>query len=85
MLGAVVGGASLVAYLVKNPPAVQETWVRSLGWEGPLEKGKSTHSHVPAWRNSMDYIVHGITKTRARLRDFHFHTFSAEEASKLPV
>ena len=36
--------ASLVAQLVKNPPAVWETWVRSLGWEDPLEKGKATHS-----------------------------------------
>ena len=37
-------GASLVAKLVKNPPAMQETWVRSLGWEDTLEKGKATHS-----------------------------------------
>ena len=36
--------ASLVAQLVKNPPAMWETWVRSLGWEDPLEKGKATHS-----------------------------------------
>ena len=42
--------ASLVAQLVKNPPAMQETWVRSLGWEAPLEKGKATHSCVLAWR-----------------------------------
>ena len=42
--------ASLVAQLVKNPPAMQETWVRSLGWEDPLEKGKATHSSVLAWR-----------------------------------
>ena len=38
--------ASLVVQLVKNPPAMQETWVRSLGWEDPLEKGKCTHSSV---------------------------------------
>ena len=43
-------GASLVAELVKNPPAMQETWVRSLGWEDPLEKGKATHSNVLVWR-----------------------------------
>ena len=42
--------ASLVAQLVKNPPAVWETWVRSLGWEDPLEKGKATHSSILAWR-----------------------------------
>ena len=40
--------ASLVAKLVKNLPAVQEIWVRSLGWEDPLEKGKATHSSILA-------------------------------------
>ena len=44
--------ASLVAQLVKNPPAMQETWVRSLGWEGALEKGAATHSSILAWRIS---------------------------------
>ena len=42
--------ASLVAQLVKNLPAVQESWVQSLGWEDPLEKGKASHSSVLAWR-----------------------------------
>ena len=42
--------ASLVAPLVKNLPAMQETWVRSLCWENPLEKGKTTHSSILAWR-----------------------------------
>ena len=42
--------ASLVAQLVKNPPAMWETWVQSLGWEDPLEKGKATHSSILAWR-----------------------------------
>ena len=41
---------SLVAQLVNNPPAMWETWVRSLGWEDPLEKGMATHSSVRAWR-----------------------------------
>ena len=41
---------SLVAQLVKNPLAVQETWVWSLGWDDPLEKGKATHSSILAWR-----------------------------------
>ena len=36
--------------LVKNPPAMRETWVRSLGWEDPLEKGKATHTSILAWR-----------------------------------
>ena len=43
--------ASLVAQLVKNPPAMRETWVWSLGWEDPLEKGMATHSSILAWRS----------------------------------
>ena len=42
--------ASLVAQLVKNPPTMRETWVQSLGWEDPPEKGKATHSSILAWR-----------------------------------
>ena len=42
--------ASLIVQLVKNLPAMQETWVPSLGWEDPLEKGKATHSSVLVWR-----------------------------------
>ena len=42
--------ASLVAQMVKNLPAMQETWVRSLGWEDPLKKGTATHSSILAWR-----------------------------------
>ena len=41
---------SCMAQLVKNPPAMWETWVQSLGWEDPLEKGKATHSSILAWR-----------------------------------
>ena len=41
---------SLVSQLVKNLPAMQETWIQSLGWEDPLEKGKATHSSILAWR-----------------------------------
>ena len=40
----------LVTQLVKNPPAVQQTWVQSLGWEDPLEKGTATHSRILTWR-----------------------------------
>ena len=40
----------LAAQQVKNLPAIRETWLRSLGWEDPLEKGKATHSSVLAWR-----------------------------------
>ena len=48
--------ASLVAQLVKNLPAMWETWVQSMGWEDPLEKGMATHSNI--LENSMDYIVY---------------------------
>ena len=44
-----IHGASLVAQLVKNQPATQEIWVRSLSWEDPLEKGKATHFSILAW------------------------------------
>ena len=46
--------ASLVAQMVKNPPAFWETWVRSVGWEDPLEQGMATHSSILAWRIPMD-------------------------------
>ena len=42
--------ACLVAQMVKNPPAMRETWVQSLGWEDPLEEGLATHSSILAWR-----------------------------------
>ena len=63
--------ASLVAQLVKNPPAVRETWVQSLGWEDPLEKDSYLLRYT-GLENSMDCIVHGVTKSQTRLRDFHF-------------
>ena len=46
--------ASLVTQMVKNLPAVQETWVLSLGWEDALEDGMASHSSVLAWNNPMD-------------------------------
>ena len=62
--------ASLVAQLVKNLPAMWETWVRSLGWEDPLEKGKATHSNILAWRIPRA-TVHGVAKSQTQLSDFH--------------
>ena len=41
---------SIVDQVVKNLPAMQDTWIQSLGWEDPLEKGKATHSSILAWR-----------------------------------
>ena len=60
---------SLVAQLVKNPPAVQETWVRSLGWEDPLEKGTATHSSILAWRIPWT-TGHVVTKSQTQLNKF---------------
>ena len=45
-----MGQASLVAQIIKNLPGMRETWVPSLGWEDPLEKGTTTHSSILAWR-----------------------------------
>ena len=54
--------ASLVAQLVENLPAVQETWIQSLGWKDPLEKGKARPLQYSGLENSMDCIVHGVAK-----------------------
>ena len=56
---------SLVAQTVKNPPAMQETWVQSLGWEDPLEEGMATYSSIRAWTILMDRgawwaAIHGV-------------------------
>ena len=59
----------MVAQMVKNLLAMQETWGQSLGWEDPLEEGMATRSSVLAWRIPMDRgawwaTVHGVTKKR---------------------
>ena len=64
--------ASLVAQLVKKPPATQETWIRSLGWEDPLQEGMATHPSILAWRIPIDRgawwaMVHGVAKSWTRL------------------
>ena len=61
--------ASLVAQKVKNLPAMWETWVWSLGWEDPLEKGMATHLSILAWRTPLDRgawwaIIHGVSKSQ---------------------
>ena len=73
--------------MMKNLPAMQETWVQSLGWEDTLEKGMATHSRILAWRipagrgatcgleNSMACIVHVVTKSGTQLSDFYFTSF----------
>ena len=67
-------GASLVAQMVKNLPAMRETQVRSMSWEDPLEKGMAIHSSILAWRiprteepGGLPVIIHGVTKSQPRL------------------
>ena len=65
-----------MAQSVKNPPAMRETWVPSLGWEDALEEG--THHSILACRIPMDrgawqVTVHGVSKSRTQLSNFHFH------------
>ena len=73
--------ASLIAQLVKNPHAAGETWVRSLGWEDPLEEGMTTHSSILAWRIPKDRgawwaTVHGVTKSWTRLSTAQHHPYN---------
>ena len=56
--------ASLMAQLVKNPPTMRETWVQSLVWEDPLEKGKATHSSMLAWRIPWTIQSMGLQRVR---------------------
>ena len=60
---------SLMGQMVKNPPAMRETWVQSLGWEDALEEGMATHSSILAWSIPMDRetwwaMVHGVAKSQ---------------------
>ena len=63
--------ASPVAQLVKNLPAMQETWIWPLGWENPLTKGTGYPLQYSGLENSMDYTVYGVTKSQAWLSNFH--------------
>ena len=68
--------ASLVAQLVKNPPAMQEIWVWFLGWEDPLEKGKATHSSILAWR--IPWSIESMGSQRVRHDWATFTSFSRD-------
>ena len=73
--------ASLMAQTVKNLPAMQETWVLSLGWEDPLEEGIATHTNILAWRIPVDRgtwwaTVHGVAKSWIRLKRLSSTQFS---------
>ena len=70
-----------MAQRINHLPAMQETQVRSLGWEDPLEKEMATHSSILALENPMDRgawraTVHRVTKSWTRLSDFTFFTFT---------
>ena len=80
--------ASLVAQMVKNLPAIRETWARSLGWEDPLEEGMITHSSILAWRIPMDRgawqaTVHGVAKSWTRLSDTALSTWDNRNIRRL--
>ena len=77
-VGMPLGNLSLVAQLVKNPPALRETWVLSLGWEDPLEKGTATHSSILAWR-----IPWTVGSQRVG-RDFFILQWKLKESGEAP-
>ena len=65
-----------MTHLVKNLPSVWETWVQSLDWEDPLEKGKGYPLQHSGLENSRDYTVHGVTKRRTQLSGSLFSSLS---------
>ena len=83
-------GPTLVAQAVKNLPAVQKTWVRSLGREDPLEKEMATHSSILAWRTPGTeepgglHTVHGVAKSQTRLKQLSFTFSSVQLLSHVP-
>ena len=73
--------------MVKNPPAVQETWVRSLGWEGPLGECMETHSSILAWRIPTDReawraTVHWVAQIQTRLKQLNTHALMCQLRSR---
>ena len=82
--------ASLVAQMVKNPPAMRETWVQFLGWEDPLEEGMTIHSSILAWRIPMDRgtswaTVHGDCKELDTTEMTKHNTASTGGTIRLPI
>ena len=73
-----------MAQLVKNPPAMRETWVQSMGWKAPLEKERLP-TPVSGLENLIDCIVHGIAKSWTQLSDFHFHFFLEKGMATLSI
>ena len=82
--------SSLVAQRLKHPPAMWETWVRSLGWEDPLEKEMAPHSSILAWiipwtEEPMWAILHRVAKSRTWLSDFTLRNQFPQNAVLSPV
>ena len=75
--------ASLLAQLVKNPSAKRETWVPSLGWEDPLEKGTATHPSILAWRIPWTTWSMGLQRVRQSWAIFAFFTIISSSQLKL--
>ena len=73
--------ASLVAQVVKYLPAMQETWVRSLGWQDPLEKGKATHSSILAWRIPWTKSMGSQRVRHVNFQMFKLHLEKADQAA----
>ena len=65
--------ASVVAQLVKNPLAMWETWIPSLGWEDSPGEGKGYPLQYSGLDNSIDSTVHRVAESRTQMNDFHFH------------
>ena len=75
-------GASLVAYSVKNLPAVQESWVRSLDWEDPLEKEMANHSSILAWKIPWTEELGGLQFTGSERVG---HNLATKEQQSIPL
>jgi len=80
--------ASLVAQMVKNLPAILETWVWSLDWEDTLEKSMATHSSILAWRIPMDRgtwgaTVHGATKSQTHVETLFKKSIGATFSNRI--
>ena len=73
-----------MAQMVKNPPAMLETWIQSLGWENPLKKGVATHSSILAWRIPWREESGGLqsmgSQSQTRLSD----SLSQKEGNRIP-
>ena len=78
-------GASLIAQLVKNLPAMREIWVWSLGCEDPLEKGKATHSSILAWRIPWTILSMGWQKVRHNWVTFTFNQDMCTIQEVIPI